>query len=692
MRIKRPNPWHRAAQLLVTMFLLGGATAGHAAGVEAEPDNDTGRSAYSAAPLRVMTWNVCGEAGGAGPWAAGYCPERNTRLADDSNTLKKAAEIADLVLQEDLDAVLLQEVCAGALHSDETRGASQLDQIRGLLTETGATWSAVSASTPRAGGDSACRGSLSGDVSVAILAKGDINWSRETPLPVPAGPQQNRGKVLCAGVTGWETHLCTTHLTNYDTSLQPDEAAVAYQAQIDTVAGQVADFGRVVLGGDFNTSVRNNLQPLYGAMTECDQQAYHVGDMVNGTTKVTNQWSAATDGTLVRGTTQISKIDYLFASAGFGACDSLTRLADSADYSKSAQPGCTTATGSACVANAPSDHAPLLGTLRGGPRLNWPLQEVGDHTGTATSGVGRTTDHGGAAVFDGLSGVITADGPVVDTTRSFTVSAWAKVEPDAGTAVVLAQDGTVISGMMLWYNQPDRTWRFGLPKADSATWDMDQAISATAAVPSRWTRLTGTFDALSGTVALYVDGVLAGSANHPTTWQTAGDFTVGRDKVSGHSNAFWKGSLQSVEVFDYFMTSAQAASAARSLAAPTQTVTAPATDEKGPGCHAGSYTAGDFGTVSTTTPKLTAYIAHPDPSLEVWAEFSIWDNTDPQQPQPIRLGGPGSASGPVTGKGVVSVQPKLLAGHKYGWYVRTADGALAPSPTAEVCHFTVSAQ
>ncbi|MEU9292685.1 LamG-like jellyroll fold domain-containing protein [Streptomyces sp. NPDC048266] len=87
--------------------------------------------------------------------------------------------------------------------------------------------------------------------------------------------------------------------------------------------------------------------------------------------------------------------------------------------------------------------------------------------------------------------------------RSFTVSAWAKVDPGAGTSVVLSQDGTTISGMTLWYGQ-DGTWRFGLPTADSSTWAVDQAVApATAGV---WTRLTGVYDAVSGAVALYVDG------------------------------------------------------------------------------------------------------------------------------------------------------------------------------------------
>lgn len=706
MRISKP--WRKAVGVLVAAVLLGAGQAG-TAGAVTTVEGDPANNAYTAEPLRVMTWNVCGEAGGADPSEDGYCPERNkkTTVPDGSTRLAKAVEIADLVRREKLDAVLLQEVCAGSTkatvddpdHPGDPSDASQLDQIIGLLGAN--EWSAVSAPVMRPPtstkpASSACRGVLTGDVGVAVLVRGKIDWSRQTDLPL--APEHGTGKVLCAGVAGWETHLCTTHVFNNFDRRTPEadaQANTAYKAEIDTVAAQVDDFRQVVLGGDFNTRQKDLLQPLFGSLAECDQRAYHPGDTADEITKITNKWVVdPTDPEKhffqdAASSTQ-SKIDYLFATAGFGACDSLTDQVDTADYARTAQPGCTKATPSGCVPSAPSDHAPLVGSVKGGPRLDWRLAGPTGHTGTASAGVGWTDDHGGAAVLDGSSGQITAAGPAVDTTRSFTVSAWAKVDPGAGTSVVLAQDGVTISGMMLWYNQPDSTWRFALPKADSGGWSVDQVISKTPAVPGRWTQLTGTFDAVTGTVTLYVDGVAAGTASHPVTWPATGAFVVGRDKVSGRPNGFWKGSLQAVKVYDYPMTSAQAASAAGSLTAPTATATLPATGTKGPGCHVGSYSAGDFGAVPTTTPELTAYVSHPDPSREVWAEFSLWDNSD--STQPVRLGGDNSASGKVFGSGTVSIRPPapLTPGHKYGWYVRTVDGRSSPSPMAAVCHFTVA--
>ncbi|WP_327251247.1 LamG domain-containing protein [Streptomyces sp. NBC_01244] len=344
-----------------------------------------------------------------------------------------------------------------------------------------------------------------------------------------------------------------------------------------------------------------------------------------------------------------------------------------------------------CVPTGHSDHAPLVGSVKGGPRLDWRLGTAAGHTGTATTGVGWTNDHGGTAVLNGTTGQITASGPAVDTTRGFTVSAWAKVDTTAGTSVVLAQDGVTISGMMLWCNQPDSTWRFALPKGDSDTWSVDQV--KTPAVTNTWTHLTGTFDAATNTVALYVNGVPAGTASHTDIWSATGPFVVGRDEVKGLQNGFFKGSLQAVKAYDYAMTAAQAASAAGSLTPPTGTVTRPTTtDETGPGCHAKANTPGEFGTVDTSTPELTAYVAHPDPSREVWAEFSIWDSADKTLPQPIVMGDENSPSAKVLGSGTVSVRVPvaLQRGRQYGWWVRTTDGPSSRSTTSAVCHFIVS--
>ncbi|MFI6942393.1 LamG-like jellyroll fold domain-containing protein [Streptomyces sp. NPDC050418] len=687
----RARVWLYACWALVMAVLLVAVAPAPAIALTTVPGDQANR-AYTHESVRSMTWNLCGEAGGSLPSSGGFCPFRNDPEA-------KAAGVAEVVRARGLNTVMLQEVCSGpfleGLNSG-TRAPSQLDQIAAALGpewsfEWTEVWRPANAAFPD--GSSYCRGGLTGTLGVAIGVKGDINWTKAKVMPVPIDTLQNRTKVLCVEASGWENHICTAHVANFDEDarrgrMTQAEANSLFAAQIETVRSTVAEFPSVVLGGDFNTQVRDKLQPLYSALAECDQQSYGPADASNEPTHFTPAVdSADAQGAITDPSYYPSKIDYLFSTAGFTGCDSWTQKADQADYTPAAQPSCNTvADPVVCTPTGISDHTPLYGHTRGGPELSWSLDGSasggsGGHQGTLSGGASWTSDHGGAIALDGSTGTVESSGPVLDTSRSFTVSAWAKVAPDAPTSVVLSQDGSKISGVMLWYNQGDSTWRFALPKTDSTGWSVDQAVSQSPAKTGVWTRLTGVYDAVSGAVVLYVDGVEAGRATHSTPWQATGPFVVGRDLVNGSENAFWKGAIQQVETYDYPMTASAVASHARVLTPPTGTTTQPASTS--PGCHQ----AGGYSTVSGLKPQLTARVTHPDPSREVWAEFSIWDNTDPSRPQPIHMGGPGSASAKVKGGGSVSVSvPELVDGHSYGWYVRAADGSTT-SPTTAVCHF-----
>lgn len=675
-RLSRRRPFYGVRAGVVGLCLAALASLSVvSAGATATSPGDPTASAYVATSVRAATWNICGEAGGATPVDLGYCPDRNRPDV-------KADAIADVVRQRDLNAVLLQEVCSG--NADDGSGNSSSDpanpsDLEWIASRLGPEWTFRWATVVRPDGRSDCRGGLSGTLSVAIGVKGTITWSHAVPLPVPLGEGADRAQVLCVGVADWDSHVCTTHLANID---DPS----VYAAEVETVRSEVAGYPSVVLGGDFNTGIPDNLQALYGTLAECDQQSYLPGDANNEATHFTYTPGAPYTG---------RKIDYLFSTSGFTGCDSWTEKADQADYST--QPSCSpTATPVLCVPTGISDHAPLYGYTKGGPVLDWGLADgtgdtasdgSGNSPGALSGGAVWSMDHAGSLLLDGRDGAVTAPGPALDTSRSFTVSAWAKVDPSAGTSVVLSQDGAKASGVMLWYNQPDDTWRFGMQRSDATGWNVDQAVSTQPARTGTWTRLAGVFDAAHGTLTLYVDGVAAGSAVHTTRWSATGPFVAGRDRVSGAPNAFWKGALQSVRAFDYPMTAAEVASFASETTAPTGNRTVPDTGSSDPGCTAFA----PYGTVPSTTPALTVQTVAADPSAAARGEFSIWDDTDPDLPQPVVMGGPGSASGWVTGGGEVSVTtPPLVPGHLYGWHART-NTASGISATGPVCHFYAAA-
>ncbi|MEU3267481.1 LamG-like jellyroll fold domain-containing protein [Streptomyces bacillaris] len=684
----------RTFVVLLAAVLLGTAVLpDRALAVTGPPATD----AHTRPSVRAMTWNICGEAGGGTPGTGAYCPDRNDPRA-------KAAAVAEVVRARDLNAVMLQEVCSGPFVPGLNSGSGAPSQLDEIATTLGPEWSfrwaevwrPATAAFPQ--GSSYCRAGLTGTLSVAVGVKGRIDWQRIRTMPVPVDAGQSRTQALCVGAAGWESHLCSAHVANFDAAARQGRMTQAqadglYADQIGVIKEMAAGLPSVVVGGDFNTRLRTKLQPLHDTLYECDERSYFPGDAVAEPTHFSPA-TASTDpvtGAITDSRYGTARLDYLFSTEAFSGCDSWTEKADQADYTPAAQPACdNVTTPRVCTPTGTSDHAPVYGSTQGGPALDWRMDGTASGgsrglTGTPSGGFSWSTEPGGALELDGVSGTVTTPEPVLDTRRSFTVSAWAKADPGTGTAAVLAQDGEVISGAMLWYNAPDRTWRFGMPRADGPDWNVDQAISRTQAATGVWTRLTGVHDAEAKTLTLYVDGAPAGTAPHTTTWAANGPFVVGRDLVKGRYNAFWDGRVRSVETYDHPMTAAQALTHARTLTAPTARAAQPSAT--GPaGCQA----LGGYGTVSSRTPTLTVHVTHPDPSKQVWAEFGLWDNTDPTRPQPVALGTPGSASRKVVGRGTVTLTvPSLVAGHAYGWRARTTDGTTT-SAISTNCHFRVA--
>ncbi|MFJ7588211.1 ricin-type beta-trefoil lectin domain protein [Streptomyces sp. NPDC097617] len=154
--------------------------------------------------------------------------------------------------------------------------------------------------------------------------------------------------------------------------------------------------------------------------------------------------------------------------------------------------------------------------------------------------------------LDGKAGSVTAASPGVDTTRSFTVSAWAKSDKPS---VVLSQDGQRSSGFLLWHDG-DGTWRFAMSVKDDDNWTYDQTITMNAAAKAQtgvWTQLTATYDATTGLIALYVNGTLAGTGHHAktNTWNATGPLVLGRYKYQGLPSSYFEGRISNVAVYPH---------------------------------------------------------------------------------------------------------------------------------------------
>ncbi len=182
----------------------------------------------------------------------------------------------------------------------------------------------------------------------------------------------------------------------------------------------------------------------------------------------------------------------------------------------------------------------------------------GNSPATAPTGVTWSTNHGGSAVFN-ETGSMATTGPVIDTTRSFTVSAWVKLgSAVSGNKGAVSQDGTFRSGFSLGYDFEEyNRWQMGMcePNTDG---NCHGVVSTSVPSTGTWTHLTGVYDQAAGRLKLYVNGSLQADGSMPDAWQgAAGPLRIGGGQWDGWIGDNWKGSIDDVQVYQEALTSTQ---------------------------------------------------------------------------------------------------------------------------------------
>ncbi|GAB3279628.1 hypothetical protein GCM10027589_06290 [Actinocorallia lasiicapitis] len=205
----------------------------------------------------------------------------------------------------------------------------------------------------------------------------------------------------------------------------------------------------------------------------------------------------------------------------------------------------------------------LGGDEVGSPVGWWRLNQtsgstVHDATGrgvTAAAGSGVTWSDD-AAVFNGTADAkIMTNGPVVDTSQSFSVSAWTKPTALTGTQTIVSQDGNRMSGFFLKYEGGNGKWSFMRVDQDSdnpTVWASAQSTGA--AVANQWVHLTATFNAADGTMKLYVNGQPQGTAALPSAFNATGSLVIGRAKYAGNPVDYANGSIANVQAYNRLLS------------------------------------------------------------------------------------------------------------------------------------------
>jgi hypothetical protein len=180
---------------------------------------------------------------------------------------------------------------------------------------------------------------------------------------------------------------------------------------------------------------------------------------------------------------------------------------------------------------------------------------AGGNTATLASGAAWSNQArlGTAFQGNGTTAYAASTTSAVDTSTSFTVSAWVRLSSLAANSTFLAQRGANADGFQLYYSTLCG-WAFNRHSADVT----DPVIIATCvpATANVWTHLLGVYDAQAQKLKLYVNGV-----NDPTKdvafttpWKATGPVDFGRRLYKGTFGEYVQGSLDEVQIWNRIMS------------------------------------------------------------------------------------------------------------------------------------------
>ncbi|MCX2948735.1 PA14 domain-containing protein [Lentzea sp. NEAU-D7] len=174
----------------------------------------------------------------------------------------------------------------------------------------------------------------------------------------------------------------------------------------------------------------------------------------------------------------------------------------------------------------------------------WKLNETGGTTAKDSKGANPLTlSPTGATWKDGAlelrNGSAETYGPVVDTTKDYTVSAKVRLDELPGNyASAVSQDGRQSENpFYLQYGQG--AFAFSTPGGNRARYEITPEIG-------RWYELKG--ERKGGEIRLYLDGALVATAAAGPAIESTGAFAVGRAKYNGQNVDFWRGAIKDVVV------------------------------------------------------------------------------------------------------------------------------------------------
>jgi alpha-N-arabinofuranosidase len=186
---------------------------------------------------------------------------------------------------------------------------------------------------------------------------------------------------------------------------------------------------------------------------------------------------------------------------------------------------------------------------------------VGDHRATLLGSAGWTAGIVGpyALSLPGTPGSY-ADiaSPVLDTTKSFTVAAWVKLNDTNGYQTFVSEDTSVEAAFFLQLRGDSHQFSFTVPYDFFVN-----PQSGFTPVAGQWYHLAGVYDANAHSATLYVDGVLTDQIFFVTPTAATGHSSVGRGQFGGNPVDFVNGAIDDVRFYQAALTGTEILEIAR---------------------------------------------------------------------------------------------------------------------------------
>ncbi|WSW77722.1 LamG domain-containing protein [Streptomyces sp. NBC_00996] len=171
--------------------------------------------------------------------------------------------------------------------------------------------------------------------------------------------------------------------------------------------------------------------------------------------------------------------------------------------------------------------------------------------------------------LNGTSGYAATADQVLDTSASYTVSAWVRVDPSAAhTLTVLSQTpasagpfAKKYSPLLLSYGGGgDNTWSMRVLAGDGA---FREAKAKQATPRGVWTHVVGVHDAESKKISLYLNGKLQATVDAGTAWEAKGPLQIGRGMYADAYTDYLQGSADEVSVWQRTLSGREVSDEAR---------------------------------------------------------------------------------------------------------------------------------